>query len=216
MTGRVIIGDIAATLIDLSIRGLLQVQGSTAGDAGGWVLTRAEPPGSGHTLLKYEEVLLEWLPRPGCSVSFASLADDVPAGLDEVRTCLIRDGVHRGWLRHLHHDERTPAARQLTDQIRILQRELRRIKGTGTALDGELLPYALHFGMADPELPLVRFAHDWVSRFGDLPGWREPAQHSTAAGRAAAPGPAVRKPTIDEQMLSSDVGAMIWISGFGT
>jgi hypothetical protein len=215
MTGRVIIGDIAATLVDLSVRGLLQVEESTAGDTQGWVLTRAEPHGGGQPLLKYEEVLLDWLPRPGYSVSLAALADDLPTGLDEARTCLIRDGVHRGWLRHLHHGERTEAAHELAGQIRAFQRSLRHLKVTGAAVEDDLLAYALHFGMADPGLPLVRFAHDWAGIFGDLPGWREPAPHSTAADHAAVPGPAVSKPTIDEQMLSPGVGAMIWVSGFG-
>ena len=44
-----------------------------------------------------------------------------------------------------------------------------------------MLPFALRFGfVSGDQLLLVRFAHDWVRTFGDLPGWR-PAQPARAA-----------------------------------
>jgi hypothetical protein len=43
------------------------------------------------------------------------------------------------------------------------------------ALSGQLLPYALRFGLlADEQAPLVRFAHAWARAFADLPGWAPP------------------------------------------
>jgi hypothetical protein len=87
-TGRVILGDIAATAVDLSMRGLLQIE-STAGSAGDWILTPAEPPGDCEDPLEYERVLLEWMARPGYATSLAALADDLPSGLEEVREDLV-------------------------------------------------------------------------------------------------------------------------------
>jgi hypothetical protein len=39
--GRVIIGDVAATLVDLALRGLLRIDEDTAAADGGWLLTLA-------------------------------------------------------------------------------------------------------------------------------------------------------------------------------
>lgn len=40
------------------------------------------------------------------------------------------------------------------------------------ALAGPLLPYAMHFGLVQRgDLPLVRFARDWVRALSVLPGW---------------------------------------------
>ena len=211
MTGRVIIGDIAATLADLSVRGLLQAEVGADSHTGGWTLTRAAvlSDGSSSEPLAYEEVLLDWLPRPGFSASLASLLEELPSCLDEVRTRLVRDAIHRGWLRHLHH-ERTDAALELARRIRVFQASLRNLTDSPGALPGNLLPYALHFGMADPEVPLVRFAHAWVTIASDLPGWRQPPPQRPDPVRDA---PATSKPSIDEQMMGTDVGAMIWLTG---
>lgn len=62
--------------------------------------------------------------------------------------------------------------------MRSLRRELRKFKSDGgeEALGGTLLPFELRFGLVSgDQLPLARFAHDWVRAFVDLPGWR-PAQ----------------------------------------
>lgn len=64
-SGRVVLGDIAATAVDLSLRGWLEIE-STGGEDGGWVLASAEPPQDGQDPLEYERVLLESLARPGC------------------------------------------------------------------------------------------------------------------------------------------------------
>jgi hypothetical protein len=69
------------------------------------VLTPAEPPQDGQDPAEYERVLLEWVARPGYATTLALLATDLPAGLAEVREGLVRDAVHHGWLRRLHHHE---------------------------------------------------------------------------------------------------------------
>ena len=119
-------------------------------------------------------MLLEWVARPGYTTTFASLATDLPAGLAEVREGLVRDAVHQGWLRRLHHHERTKAGEDLASQLRAFRQELRsaRAERGPEILDGQLLPYALHFGLARPGHPLARFAHAWVATFAELPEWR--------------------------------------------
>lgn len=211
-TGQVVLGDIAATAVDLSLRGLLQIEG-TGGAAGGWVLTLAEPPQDGPDPLEYEQVLLEWVARPGYAASLASLAADLPPGLAEVREGLVRDAVHRGWLRRLHHHERTQAGEELASQLRAFRQELRSARaGRGPeVLDGQLLPYALHFGLARPGHPLTRFAHAWVAAFAKLPEWRAPARWRTNSEHDAGVGTAARKRTLDEDIMSRDVAAMLWI-----
>ena len=91
--------------------------------------------------------------------------------------------VAQGWVRRLRHDQRTPKGEELARHVRSFQRELRKFKsGEGAeAAGGTLLPFALRFGfVSGDQLPLVRFAHDWVRTFGDLPGWR-PVQPARAA-----------------------------------
>jgi hypothetical protein len=214
-TGQVILGDIAATAVDLSLRGLLQIEG-TGGEAGGWVLTPAEPPQDGQDPLEYERVLLEWVARLGYATSLASLAADLPAGLAEVREGLVRDAVHHGWLRRLHHHERTNAGEELGGQLRAFRQELvsARAERGPEILEGQLLPYALHFGLARPGHPLARFAHGWVAAFAELPEWRAPARWRTDSDYDAGIRTVVRKRTLDEDIMSHDVGAMLWVTGW--
>lgn len=211
-TGRVFLGDIAATAVDLSLRGLLQIQG-TDGEAGDWVLTPAEPPEDGPDALGYEQLLLEWVARLGDTATLASLAADLPAGLAEVRDGLVHDAVRRGWLRHLHRHERTRAGEDLAGQLRVFREDLRQARAErgAQALQGQLLPYALHFGLARREDPLVRWAHAWVSLFAELPEWRAPARWRSDSEWDAGVRPAVRKRTFDEDAMSSDVANMLWI-----
>jgi hypothetical protein len=86
-SGRVILGDIAATAVDLSLRGWLEIESSGDGD-GGWMLASAEPQDS-QDLAEYERVLVGWLAWPGYPASLASLAADLPAGLAQVRDELV-------------------------------------------------------------------------------------------------------------------------------
>lgn len=214
-TGQVILVDIAATAADLSLRGLLRIDGTTA-EAGGWTLTPAEPPQDAADPLEYEQLLLEWLARPGYgSTSLTSLATSLPAGLAEVREGLVHDAVQRGWLRRLHHGERTKAGEELASQLPAFHEGLSQARAERgpEALDGQLLPYALHFDLARPEHPLTQFSHAWVSTFADLPEWRAPARWRTDSGYDAGIRPAARKRTLDGDIMSHDVAAMQWLIG---
>jgi hypothetical protein len=169
LLGRVIMGDIAATLADLAAREAI-LAGETP--AGGWLVSVSHDF-SDHGLAGFEKVLLHDLPRSPEPIG--EIADSVPG---RVRSALIHDGVARGWLRHLHHDQRTPGAEGLARQLRAFHRELRdrRNQDGPDALSGSLLPYAIHFGLVPADAaPLARLAHAWVSAFTRLPGWRPAA-----------------------------------------
>jgi len=178
--GRVIMGDIAVTLVDLIQRGFLTVEETT--DHGDWRLTLATGTGTskqklGGVLLDYEKRLLGGLSEDGGESRLSSLAARFGKALDETRKVLIRDAVHQGWLRHLRHDQRTAEAEELAGHVRFFRRDLRRLVADGDqrALSGQLLPYALRFGLlSDQGTPLVRFTQAWVGAFADLPGWTPP------------------------------------------
>jgi hypothetical protein len=189
--GRVIMGDIAVTLIDLAQRKLLTV--SEAGDGGDWLLSPSAGPGLGRRrsdLLDYEKRLLDGLAGAGAPVLLSALAGGFGPALDGARAALIREAVHQGWLRHLHHDQRTPSGEDLARQVRTFRRDLRRLTADGDqeALAGDLLPYALHFGLVSgDQMPLARFPHAWVRMFAGQPGWAPPKPKRTDAGDPVAP-----------------------------
>jgi len=216
MIGRVIIGDIAATLADLSIRKLLRVEetGIGADEGSDWLLSpllASAPRHRAESLLAYERTLLEELGNHGSAVHMRTLDRRV---LDRTRDKLIRDAVHRGWLHRLHHDQRTEAGTELARRIRAFQRDLRRFQAQGDAeaLTGELLPYALHFGMAGQGTQaLARFAHAFTATFAGLDGWHTPAPQRPDPGHL---GEALNKPSIDEQIMSPTVGMGVWLTGW--
>jgi len=168
LLGRAIMGDVAVTMVDLAQRQAIRVEEDPAS---GWLVTARKNPSSAR-LNDYEKTLIQALPH------VPSPLDQIEAsGLEQVRSALVQDGVSRGWLRHLHHDQRTPAAEDLAQHVHAFQRALReqRHEQGEAALTGSMLPYALHFALvSDDAAPLARFAHAWVKAFGELPGWRPP------------------------------------------
>lgn len=162
--------------LDLAQRDLLQVE--AIDDCADWLLTSAHGVSARQATAKYETKLLEALADRGEEVSLRSLAAGMGRDLGEVRHALEHEVVAQGWVWRLHHDQRTPKGEELAGRVRSFRRELRKFKsdrGVG-AIDGTVLPFALRFGLVSgDQLPLARFAHDWVRTFGDLPGWR-PAQ----------------------------------------
>ncbi len=193
--GRVIMGDIAVTLADLAQRELLTVD--EAGDDGDWLLRPSASAASGPRshLLGYEKRLLDGLAEAGAPARLSALPNGFGRALDGTREELVREAVRQGWLRRLHHGQRSPQGEDLARQVRFFRRDLRRLKAGGDQefLTGALLPYALHFGlMWDSQLPLARFARAWVQAFADLPGWAPPkpkdAKLDDPIGPAADPG----------------------------
>jgi hypothetical protein len=210
MLGRVIIGDIAATLVDLSVRGRLAVAVRDEGGQAGWSL-RAEPTGhESSALLSYERILVDAVSDGGPAATIQSLAPRMPKVLSRARDAILHDVVSRGWIHRFHHDQRTDAGEHLAMRIRRFQRDLRKLATDQgqQALAGRLLPYALHFGMVEhDQLTLAKFAHAWVAAFASLPGW-----HQSEPSRPNFDEPdAVAKPTIDEQLMDPYVSVGAWL-----
>jgi hypothetical protein len=171
--GRVVMGDIAITLVDLAQHDLLRVEETD--DGADWRLTPSHGVAAPQAIARYESKLLEKLADRGQAVRLSSLADEFARDLGKVKHALEHEVVAQGWVRRLHHDQRTPKGEELGRHVRSFQRELRKLKSGGgaEAVGGTMLPFALRFGfVSDDQLPLVRFARDWVRTFGDLPSWR--------------------------------------------
>lgn len=176
--GRVIMGDIAVTLVDLCVRDLIRIEKTAGPDGpGDWVLRprlASAPRQRRESLLGYEETLLKGLSRHGETCLLSSLSGQAASLLDATRSAIVRDAVHHGWLRHLDRQKRTDEGDELAHEIWAFQGQLKDfISARGSrAVPDELLPYALHFGYpARDDAPLVQFAHAWVEAFANLPGW---------------------------------------------
>jgi hypothetical protein len=197
LLGRVVLGDIAATLTDLAQR---QLAGVTEAADGKWLLN-VQPGAAARSLAGYETTVLRALP-----LSPSPLSAMTPHGLDQARAALIHDGVARGWLHHLHHDQRTDRAEELAPRLRSFQRALRHARSGHNAdvLTGDLLPWALHFGLISRnEVPLARFADAWVHTFAGQPGCKPPER----------PLPVFDEVYTGNVQPSYGLGAMMWAAG---
>lgn len=187
---RPILGHAAATLVSLAERGLLTVTSppesdpDDTDDAPAWLIGTAPPSGSHHPNDRFEVPLLNALPpAPGPLAFTEDTALDLAPALREFHDGVVKDAVHRGWLRHLHHEQLTRAGEDLAVRTGNFCAALRKaiIAGNHEVLAGHLA-YALTFGLVSPEtapaevLPLVRFANAFVSACSGLPDWKRPHQ----------------------------------------
>jgi hypothetical protein len=215
MLGRVIIGDIATTLVDLSVRGMLAVEEQEQHGQAGWLVGAGRTGHQPDALLAYEQTLLAAVSEGNQPVTVQSLAPRMPQVLAHARDEIMQDAVSNGWLHWFHHDQRTDSGDQLAMRIRRFQRDLRKFATDQgkDAVTGRLLPFALHFGMLDRDQTiLVKFAHAWVAAFASLPAWHQPDPSRPNLDQADA----VAKPTIDEQMMDPYVAMGIRLTGWGT
>jgi len=197
LIGRVIMGDIAATVVDLALRQHIRVEEAPNE---GWLISRSGNSNS-QTLAAYEKTLLDVLPDAPALLS--GIENSVP---EETRKALVHDGVARGWLRHLLH-ERTAVAEELATHVLAFRRQMRQAlrDHNPDALADSLLPYALHFGLAaDDGAPLARFSQAWVDTFAHLPGWR-PAAPARRAEDVTI--------TINSDHDLANAAAMDWVLG---
>jgi hypothetical protein len=176
---RVIMGDIAATIIDLAGQGFVAVDETDSGWSVRVVPTRT-PLKRQQGLLAYERQLLAELPLPAGGQplpALPALAATLGPGLNRVRTEIVKEAVHQGWVHRWSHDQLTDGGRQFVTQVSTFERRLRELSRDGAAgeLSGALLPYALRFQLVSrDQIPLAAFAADWADAFTDLPGWRPP------------------------------------------
>lgn len=162
LLGRVILGHISATLVDLAQRGFLRIDAIPGDDDPDWLLTSlGDQAADRSVLLRFEATLLDGLFARQSAVRVSEISQELilPA-LDQVRAQLRRDAVRHGRLRPWRRDQRTPRGEQLLQQIQVFRRELRALAASGNpgALAG-LAPYAMVFGLGVPSA--VSFdAHD--------------------------------------------------------
>lgn len=89
--------DVAATIVDLAVRGYLLIQEEDDEETGvpGWRLTKLERPAS--DLLPYEQLLYQALFSRRDSVLLTDLAGIFSTDLTRVRTAMYEDVVSQGW-----------------------------------------------------------------------------------------------------------------------
>jgi len=171
--GRVIMGDVAVTLVDLAQRGRVDVTESGDSDTAtaDWMVAARSRP---NQLPGYEQILLDGLADYDAPARLSVLAAEFSLVLGRVRTDLIREAVHSGWLRHWRHGQRTPQGEELARQLHAFRDELQQLKAEHgeDVLIRDWLPYALHFGLVSHDrIQLARFAWSWVDAFKGLESW---------------------------------------------
>jgi Predicted membrane protein (DUF2207) len=189
LIGRVILGHISATLVDLDQRGLLEISEIPGGGDQDWLLTRrrdgAEAP------LPFEATLLDGLFAGQPAVRLSEIAQELVPTLNRVRAQLHRDAVRHGRLRRWHRGEprpRTKRGERLLTQIHSFRQELRGLAASGDALAmGRLAPYLIMFGL----------------------GGSSRVRVASRQGTGPASGPA-----IEDTWSCSDRFAMGWITVF--
>lgn len=169
MLGRVIMGDIAVTVVDLAQRGLVDVTPAY----GDWLLTSARQS-TATPVMPFEQTLIDGLSRYADPVPLPVLSAEFSLVLSKVRNQIVHHAVQYGWVQHWHHDRQTEAGAELAGQLRAFRAELRQLKDDrgDDSLTGTWLPYALHFGLVPCEhILLASFAGAWVEAFSGLDSW---------------------------------------------
>jgi hypothetical protein len=186
--GRVTLGHIGATVVDLAGRGYLSIE-PVDDDPADWRLTDL---GSGpHGLLGYERVLLRGLFDGPTTIRLAQITARMVPVLDKVRAEVLRDAsgagmlgpglmraVHVGPWRPRARDRRprrrTKAGRELLGRIQVFRRELRSLaRDQDSVALAQYAPYAMIFGL---NAPLVTTDCDPAQP----PSGTDPREHTTA------------------------------------
>jgi hypothetical protein len=156
LVGRVILGHLGATLVDLAQRGFLRIDEVPGDDERDWLLTDLRgPAGTGGALLRFEATLLDGLFAQRPVFRLSEIGQDLIPALNRARAQLRRDAIRQGWLRRWPHDRRTPQGEQLLKQIQAFRRDMRALMASGDSVGMGLAPYAIVFGLRVP--PTVRF-----------------------------------------------------------
>jgi len=149
LIGRVILGHISATLVDLDQRGLLEISEIPGDGDQDWLLARRRD--AADAPLRFEATLLDGLFAGQPAVRLTEITQGLVPTLNRVRAQLHRDAVRHGRLRRWHRGEprpRTKRGEQLLTQIHSFRQELRGLAASGDALAmARLAPYLIMFGL---------------------------------------------------------------------
>jgi Predicted membrane protein (DUF2207) len=158
LVGRVILGHIGATLVDLAQRGFLRIDDVPGDDGHDSLLTDLRGrPAARDGLQRFEATLLDGLFAQQPVFTLREISQDLVPTLNRVRTQIHRDAVRQGWLRRWPRDRRSAQGEQLLRQIQAFRRDMRTLMASGDSVEiARLAPYAILFGLSAP--PTVRFA----------------------------------------------------------
>lgn len=162
LRGRVILGHITATLVDLAQRGFLGIDEVDGNSSPDWLLTDLRDQAADRSpLLRFEVTLLDGLFARQSLVRLSEISQALIPALNRFRAQLRRDAVRHGRLRRWRRDQRSPRGEQLLKQIQEFRRELRTLAASGSreAL-AELTPYAMIFGLGAASAVSLNDAHD--------------------------------------------------------
>lgn len=211
LVGRVVLGHVTATLVDLAQRGFLRFD-EVDGQAGpGWLLTDLRDQAADrNSLLRFEVTLLDGLFARAPTVRLSEIGQGLVPVLSQFRAQLYRDAVRNGRLHRWRRTRRPPRDERLLKQVHDFRRELRTLTGPGsTEALASLIPYAMVFGLGRPsaiitdddheataaerraaEVPWSqtdRFVTSWLAICAGLPGRPGHGQHSNFVQEWSAP-----------------------------
>lgn len=171
LTGRVILGHVSATLVDLAGRGFLGLDEADTD----WLLTdrRAEAAAAAGPLLDFEATLLDGLFGTSSLVRLSDLGEGMVPWLNKLRSQVRRDAIRQGWLSRWRRDPRTPRGTDLLSQIRDFRHDVRAAAAAGE-LPAGLTPYAMIFGLAQVATPSLAVGESTAKRAAaddDEVGW---------------------------------------------
>jgi hypothetical protein len=178
---------LAATLIDLGMRGHLRIEQSGSEDDPDFRLTRgAAPAGQGRgglgldSLARYETTLLRSLPRGPEYQNLSQLKTSKKwvKAITGVYHQLNREAVLRGWVRPAEAEGTSrgdDSGERTREQLRAFRHHLHQLARAGSDAEaslGDYLPYAVAFGLMPersgrfPESPLPKAAGSVPHRGG--------------------------------------------------
>lgn len=162
LRGRIILGDVSATLVDLAQRGFLDIEDVDGSSGPDWRLTDLRDQAAGQRpLLPFEVTLLDGVFARQSVVLVSEIDNALVPALDRFRALLRRDAVRNGRLRRWRRGKRSPRGELLLRQIQEFRRELRALAASGdpAALAG-LVPYAMIMGRGAPSPAALNDALD--------------------------------------------------------
>jgi len=149
LVGRVVLGHVTATLVDLAQRGFLRIEEADGQVGSSWLLTDLRDQAADqNSLLRFEVTLLDGLFALQPTVRLREIGQALVPVLNRFRAQLSRDAVRNGRLHRWHRTQPPPRDERLLKQIHDFRRQLRTLAASGNtdALAG-LIPYAMIFGL---------------------------------------------------------------------
>jgi hypothetical protein len=149
LIGRVILGHVTATLVDLGQRGFVRIDEDDGQASPGWLLTDLRDQAADrNSLLPFEETLLDGLFATQPTVRLSEIGATLTPVLDKFRAQLTRDAIRHGRLHRWRRDEKPPRDPRLLKEIQDFRRQLRTLTASaGTEAQADLRPYAMIFGL---------------------------------------------------------------------